>query len=249
MIRIIVAALLAGALCQAGPARAQTQAEPFLAPAERLDIRAWLPPTPAPGSPQDRLDIQAFLDSRPLVATVRGRTASDDDVYAPKDLAPRFAAALGFTPTPEATPRLLDLLKRVERDAELLTDPVKLDPPAGRVRPFVADKGQPTCPLKPDDIKFRLPQTGSYPSVHSALGMLFALTLEQLEPGRADALIARGMAFGESRVVCGFHYPSDVTAGRLAGTLLFARLVTQPQFRAELAAAKAEYDQAKSRRP
>ncbi len=60
--------------------------------------------------------------------------------------------------------------------------------------------------------------------------------------------MARGFDFGQSRVVCGFHYPSEVNAGRLMGTVMFARLMQNPAFRADLDAAKAEYLAAKARR-
>ena len=39
---------------------------------------------------------------------------------------------------------------------------------------------------------------------------------------------------------CGVHYPSDVEAGRTVGAALVARLHAEPQFLADMAAAKAE---------
>ena len=48
------------------------------------------------------------------------------------------------------------------------------------------------------------------------------------------------IAFGDSRVVCGFHYPSDVVAGRLAAAALLARLHADPAFLKDLAAARRE---------
>lgn len=242
------AGLCAALIALSAPALAQTQAAPYLSPAETPDLKAWLPLTPAPGSLEDRFDIDTYRATRALIGTPRGQTASDDDIYLPEFVAPRFAGALGFTPSPETTPRLLALMKRAERDVEIMADPIKQDPPKGRVRPFVAFPGQPICPLKPADLQFRLPATGSFPSIHSAFGTLFALIFAELEPSREDALLARGFDFGQSRVVCGFHYPSEVNAGRLMGTVMFARLMQNPAFRADLDAAKAEYLAAKARR-
>jgi acid phosphatase (class A) len=244
-----ISALCAAALAWAPLAFAQTQASPYLSPAETPDLKAWLPLTPTPGSLEDRFDIDTYQASRALIGTPLGDMASDDDIYLPEFVAPRFADALGFTPALETTPKLLALMKRTERDVELMADPIKQDPPKGRARPFVAFPGQPICPLKPADIQFRLPATGSFPSIHSAFGTLFALIFAELEPSREDALLARGFAFGQSRVVCGFHYPSEVNAGRLMGTVMFARLMQNPQFRADLALAKAEYLAAKSKTP
>lgn len=57
---------------------------------------------------------------------------------------------------------------------------------------------------------------------------------------QTDAILSRGRAFGESRVICGFHWPSDVIEGRFIGAGTVARLQADPVFRAEVKAAKAE---------
>jgi acid phosphatase (class A) len=73
------------------------------------------------------------------------------------------------------------------------------------------------------------------------LGWIWASILSDLAPDRSDALIARGIAFGESRAICGFHYESDVTAGRLAAAALMAREEADPGFRLALDNARAEF--------
>ena len=55
-----------------------------------------------------------------------------------------------------------------------------------------------------------------------------------------DAILARGRAFGESRMVCNVHWQSEVIAGRFMGAATVARLHADPGFTADLAAAKAE---------
>ena len=92
---------------------------------------------------------------------------------------------------------------------------------------------------------------GSYPSGHTALGWAWALVLTEIVPDRADAILARGRAFGESRVVCNVHWHSDVLEGRFMGAAAVARLHADPEFRSELEAAKAEYEavRAKGLRP
>lgn len=54
-------------------------------------------------------------------------------------------------------------------------------------------------------------------------------------------ILARGRAFGESRVVCNVHWYSDVVAGRFMGAAAVARLHGDPIFLAEVEAAKAEF--------
>jgi acid phosphatase (class A) len=232
----------------AAAAPAQAPGQGFLA--QRLDVRVWLPPAPPPGSLAQAEDETVYLHTRALLDTPRGAEAAADNVYLPEAVAPRFADALGVTLNPKDTPLTLALIGRVVKDAEALVAPVKQSPPpkgAGRIRPFVAFGGK-TCPLTPDDYKFHLPDTGSYPSTHAALGWIWASVLTALAPDRADRLIARGIAFGDSRVVCGFHYKSDVDAGRLAAAALMARESADPAFQAALAAAKRELDAYRSRR-
>jgi acid phosphatase (class A) len=85
-----------------------------------------------------------------------------------------------------------------------------------------------------------LARQGSYPSRHAGTGWLYAMLLGEIDSARAGALIARGRAFGESRVVCGVHYQSDVDAGRLGATALVAALHGDEEFEADLDAARAE---------
>jgi acid phosphatase (class A) len=92
-----------------------------------------------------------------------------------------------------------------------------------------------------------LRKDGSYPSGHTAIGWAWALILTEIAPDRADAILARGRAFGESRVVCNVHWHSDVVEGRFMGAAAVARLHADPAFRAELEAAISELAAARSR--
>lgn len=236
------------AMALAAAASAQAPAGGFLS--RPLDVRGLVVPAPDAGTLREAEDRIVFLDTRALVDGPRGAAAAADDVYLPPAVAPRFAEALGASLTERDTPLTLALIGRVVKDAEALVAPVKQSaPPAGtgRIRPFVAWSAEKHCPLTPDDLKFHLPQTGSYPSTHAMVGWIWASILTTLAPERADALIARGIAFGDSRVVCGFHYRSDVEAGRLAAAALMAREHADPAFQAALAAAKREFDGARGR--
>ena len=105
-----------------------------------------------------------------------------------------------------------------------------------RERPFEVDAAAAPC-IEPSD---RLRASGSYPSGHAAFGWAWALVLAELAPGRADAILARGREYGDSRVVCGLHYPSDVEAGRVIAAAAIARLHAEPSFRRDLEAARLE---------
>ena len=74
-----------------------------------------------------------------------------------------------------------------------------------RARPFVLNK-QPIC--TPDDEK-ELMKSSSYPSGHAAVGWAWALILSGIAPEETDAILARGRAFGETRLIC--NWQSDVS--------------------------------------
>ena len=82
---------------------------------------------------------------------------------------------------------------------------------------------------------------GSYPSGHTVLGWTMALLLSDINPAVADQLLARGYEYGQSRVIAGYHWQSDVDAGRLAASVLYAKLQGNERFREQLAKARQEF--------
>jgi acid phosphatase (class A) len=84
-------------------------------------------------------------------------------------------------------------------------------------------------------------ESGSYPSGHTTIGWIWALILAEIAPERINAILSRGLAFGESRVVCNVHWESDVVAGRTLGAGVVARLHADAAFREDLEAAKVEF--------
>jgi acid phosphatase (class A) len=76
-----------------------------------------------------------------------------------------------------------------------------------------------------------------------------ALILAELAPDRAADILARGRAFGESRLICGSHSLSAVEAGWMAGAAATAALHAQPAFRQDLEAARAELLKARAAAP
>ncbi len=82
---------------------------------------------------------------------------------------------------------------------------------------------------------------GSYPSGHSQRGYAAALLLSEINPANADTIMARGYMYGESRVIVGAHWQSDVDASRLCASIGLARLHTSQDFLADLAKAQDEF--------
>ena len=56
-----------------------------------------------------------------------------------------------------------------------------------------------------------------------------------------EALLARGYEFGQSRVIAGYHWQSDVDAGRMAGSVLYQLIRSHERFIGQLARARAEF--------
>jgi len=82
---------------------------------------------------------------------------------------------------------------------------------------------------------------GSYPSGHSQRGYSIALLLSEINPDNADTIMARGYMYGESRVIAGAHWQSDVDASRLCAAIGLSRLHTSPVFLAQLEKARTEF--------
>ncbi|WP_238946917.1 acid phosphatase [Seongchinamella unica] len=194
-----------------------------------------VPSPPASGSAALALDEEVARNNIALRGTPRWELAiSDADLHFPH-AAGTFSCALDAPITEESAPYLYLLLRRTLTDAGLSTYTAKNN--YSRPRPFMVNN-EPTC--TPED-QPSLEQDGSYPSGHTAIGWAWALILSEIAPDRADAILARGLAYGESRNVCNVHWHSDVVQGRFMGAGTVARLHADPLFRADLEAAKAEF--------
>ena len=206
----------------------------YLAPTALPDSLSLLPPPPAAGSAALALDEQVHRMSLAVRGTPRWQVATADADLTFPHAAGTFACALNAPITEQETPRLYTLLRRIRTDASAATNKAK--DTYKRVRPFALHQ-EPTC--SPEDEK-SLRQNGSYPSGHTTIGWTWALVLSEIAPAQVDAILARGRAFGKSRLICNVHWQSDVTEGYLTGAATVARLHADPAFRADVQAATAE---------
>ena len=201
----------------------------YLATNQLPNSLALLPPPPAAGSAALALDEAISTRSLALRDTPRWMLAtSDADLHFPH-AASTFSCALNAPISELEMPRLYRLLRRTLTDFGLSTYAAK--------NHYNLWNKAPIC--TPAEQAF-LEKDGSYPSGHTAAGWGWALVLSELAPERTDALLARGLAFGESRNAGNAHWHSDVVQGRTMAAATLARLHAEPTFRADLEAARAE---------
>lgn len=195
---------------------------------------ALLPPPPAKGSPAFANDQAVHRAAQQLRRSPRYALATADvDLRFPQ-VANTFSCALGVQISQQTSPALYLLLQRTLVDAGLATYAAKDH--YKRTRPFVFFKEATCAPA--DEASLRT--DGSYPSGHTAISWTWALVLTELSPGQADALLARGRAFGENRLICNAHWQSDVLEGRAVAAGALAMLHANADFNRDMALARAE---------
>jgi acid phosphatase (class A) len=200
-----------------------------------------LPPPPAAGSAAQARDDASAKAAVALNGGPRWLVATQDAELKFPQAAETFACAMDVKISEADTPKLYVLLRRTLADAGLSTYPTKNK--YKRPRPFTVNNA-PIC-TPADEALLR--NDGSYPSGHSAIGWGWALVLTQVAPDRADALLARGRAFGQSRVICNVHWLSDTEEGRLMAAAAVAKLQSNAAFLADVEAAKAEVAAARAK--
>jgi acid phosphatase (class A) len=203
-------------------------AESSFVPADRLHGMLILaaPPVAASGTASNELAELHLIEGARTKEQMARAIADDKDesIFIFRDV-----VGAGFTP--QALPLTAALSAHVGDDESANTGPLKKS--FARVRPYNADKSlHPICKTKT--------KNDSYPSGHATAGYLQALTLIELFPEKRDAILARADEYAGNRMVCGVHYRSDIQAAKLLAYAVHAVMLENPQFKTEMAAARAE---------
>jgi len=234
---ILASLSLFGALPVVGQSGTQVSRPPvvsgYLKPEQRPDHRVFLPAPPAPESILGAADMAMYRTTRTLEGSARWQLAAHDADIAQRDLLRDFKCSLGVDLGAVPAPATTRFLTRASADLFPLVGASK--DYYKRPRPFLVEN-LPLCIVPSEE----LARGGSYPSGHSATGWLYALLLAEAAPDHAAAIMGRGRAYGESRVVCGVHYLSDIEGGRTLATTLVAAQSGSAEFAADLAAARSE---------
>jgi acid phosphatase (class A) len=191
-----------------------------------VDLSHLLAPPPAPDSAAGKADLQAVLDAQRnwTPAIVAGAQADAQlSVF-------RFADVIGPSFKPENLPFATKFFERVSSDQGSVVRAAKTY--FQRPRPFVMD-----AEIKPAE---RLSANASYPSGHATFAYVDAIILANMLPEKASAIFARADAYAHNRVIEGVHYPTDLEAGRIAGSVIDNVLLHNARFMADYEKARVE---------
>ena len=208
---------------------------PFLTENEIPTGAKFMPLPPKTTDASFYNDWQRYQWGKSIRDTERGKQAIEDAVDTLDYYTKIYSEPFGLTISQEETPEIYTLLERLLATVLLCNDKSKSR--LMRDRPFMEFK-EPT-PVPEDEEKLRT--NSSYPSGHTTKGWTFALVLAEINPNRQDEILKRGFEYGESRVIVGFHYQSDVDAARVISSALVSRLHANRDFIKQLSKAKDEF--------
>ena len=200
----------------------------------------FLPLPPKPTEASFYNDWQRYQWGKSMRDTERGKQAVNDAVHTLEYFSKIYSEPFGMEISSKNTPEISALLERVLATTYLCNKKSKSR--VMRDRPFVQFH-EPT-PVPKDEERLR--SNSSYPSGHTTMGWAIALVLSEINPERQDEILKRGFEYGESRVIVGFHFQSDVDAARIITSALVNRLNVNEDFKQQLGKAKAEFQRKKT---
>lgn len=205
----------------------------FLTTEQMPDGSLYLPAPPAFESQEFVGDIIRYHWGKSFRETPRGQQAIREAEMNTESLLNVFSQPMRMKLSTDKTPELAVLVSYIITDASNATRKAKNH--FNRLRPFLYFNEGTIIPAEEESH-----HTPSYPSSHSATGWTVALVLTELLPERAELILKAGYEYGQSRVIAGYHYQSDVDVARLAASACVARLHADENFQKQLAKAKKE---------
>lgn len=200
------------------------------------DLVKCLPAPPAWKSQEFQYDsIRYFWGKALRTDSARAAVANSDAVWSLESLFASFKDQFGLTVSKKTTPEIWKLLETSISTIDL----IRIRPKAHflRKRPFEYFNDHILTTWEEDELRGE----GSYPSGHTIRGWSAALLLAEINPEAANEIFARGWEYGESRVIVGAHWQSDVDASRAAASIAYDKLQTSPAFRKQMSRAVKEF--------
>ena len=206
---------------------------------EMPNIIKCLPAPPDTGSAQFAYDKARYAwGKQQRLNPERAAIARGDAVWGYDALLKQMSGAFGMNISEAETPEIWKLMTT----SLSTTDQIRVAPKKHymRQRPFLYYHEH-LLTYQAEEDEEELGREGSYPSGHTARGWAAALLLAEINPARADTIFARGWMYGESRVIVGAHWQSDVDASRVVASIGYSQLHNSAAFREQMARAKAEF--------
>jgi acid phosphatase (class A) len=228
-LRTLVLGLAMASCLAAAPAGAQQRSNLLWLEPGKIDLAAIVGLPPALNSPEQKREFDEVLQIT-LNRTPEREKAAIADQY--QTLA-RFleGADIPFAGNEHREVRLLYREAQIELGIVLLG----VRRLTNRQRPFTVWNKVRVKPCPGGR-----PEGTSFPAGHAATAALYAELLSTAAPELAERLEQRVKDYGESRLVCGFHYRSDLAAGDKAGRAVAKALLADRAFRARFDETRAE---------
>lgn len=203
---------------------------------EMPDMRLFMPGPPDSTSVAFANDVSRYFWGKEMRKDQkRADQAKRDAVYGLATILVEFEEAFGLKVSQEDTPEIYKVLL----EGTATCDSICKYPKAlyGRTRPFVRFNEHTLAP----EYEGELNPHKSFPSGHTLLGWSSALLMMEINPDRANEILARGYRYGENRVVVGAHWQSDTDAARMVAAVAYAKLHTSERFLEQMKKAREEY--------
>jgi acid phosphatase (class A) len=197
---------------------------------QMIDLTELVAPPPPPDSMAYREDLADVIEMQEKRTEAQVKRAIDDNILSIY----RFEDVLGPRFKRENLPVLDAFMEKAQADARAILiatkNAIQRPRPAAASKDVIALGGTPRLPT-------------AYPSGGVVFTTLATIVLSKMVPEKHFELSERNREYAVNRVVLGQHFPRDIRAGEIAGTVITYALLQTPAFVRDLQAARAELRQ------
>lgn len=165
----------------------------------------------------------------------RGKLAVLNDDLTIDYLMKIYGTAMGVKLNRSTTPAIVALMELVDKQSNVSAKDLKRV--YFRKRPYVQLHEATAVPAWETSAR----GSSSYASHHSNLGWALSMALVEVAPECQDELLRIGYDYGYDRQIVGYHWASDIDAGRLLAAALLARMHADADYRQLVKQAREEY--------